>query len=317
LTSPLSGDELTKVLNYLKEIRNKDYLNFTIDFDVISKCDEEIALKVKSEINLAKQISLVLSNGLNGNPRQCKRFLNTLMMRMEMANFRKEKLKIEILSKLMILEYFNVNFFKKLALLQYANEGKPDEIVKIESGEWKTENSLSLWKDDQWILDFFGKEPFLANVDLRPYFYYVRESITTNFNVGMKLSDVANDILKNLVNGSVVNRRSAIKKSSNVNDAEANIILEEIQSKIIGTSGLDNELFKSLLAWGATRESLHISTISFISSLDAMDFKMGHIPTIQKFSKDTNKGTQVDELLEKIKDENPKLTAAIDDLKGE
>ena len=313
----LSEDELNKVLKHFRELRNKDYLNFTIGFEALSKIDDEIASKVKNDINLAKQISLVLSNGLNGNPRQCKRFLNTLMMRMEMAKYRNTDIKIEILSKLMMLEYFKVNFFKKLAILQYANEGKPTELIHIEEGEWDAVNVLKLWKDDQWILDFFSKEPSLADVDLRPYFYFVRESITTSVNVGMKLSDVANNILKNLVDGSMVNRNNAIKHSSNVNDAEANLILEEIQSKIIGNSGIDNNLFKSLLEWGASRESLHISTISFISSLDSNDFKMGHIPTIEKFITDARKEAQMSDIIERIKKENPKLKAVIEEMKGE
>lgn len=312
----LLNDELVKVLTYLDEMRNDDYLNFVIDFDLIAKCDEDIARKVKSEINLAKQLSLVLSNGLNGNPRQCKRFLNTLMMRMEMAKYRGEELKIEILSKLMMLEYFKVNFFKKLATLQYANEGKPSELVQIEKGEWDTDNILKLWKDDQWVLDFFAKEPYLADIDLRPYFYFVRESITSSITSGMKLSDIANTVLKNLTDGSDINRRNAIKNSSNVSDAEANTILEELQSKIITSTGIDGKLFKSLLEWGASREELHISTISFISSIDAKELKMGHVPTIGKFVEDSKKKSQMVEILERIKNENSDLIPFINEMEG-
>jgi len=54
---------------------------------------------------LAAQVAPLLTGGLNGNPRQCKRFLNMMLMRIGMAEARGISLQARVLVKLMVLEY--------------------------------------------------------------------------------------------------------------------------------------------------------------------------------------------------------------------
>lgn len=61
--------------------------------------------KLADNLGLAQRIAPLLAAGLNGNPRQCKRFLNALVMRVEMAKTRKVELQQRVLAKLMLLEY--------------------------------------------------------------------------------------------------------------------------------------------------------------------------------------------------------------------
>src|SRR5262249_51756338 len=88
--------------------------------------------KLADNLALAQQIAPILAAGLNGNPRQCKRFLNTVVVRAEMAAARKVELKRRVLAKLMLLEYFRPESFKKLAEAQAEQAGKPDELSAAE-----------------------------------------------------------------------------------------------------------------------------------------------------------------------------------------
>ena len=69
---------------------------------------------------------------MNGNPRQCKRFLNTLLLRLQMAHSKGITLKQRVLAKLMLLEYFRTESFRRLAEIQFAQDGAPRELGLME-----------------------------------------------------------------------------------------------------------------------------------------------------------------------------------------
>lgn len=111
--------------NSLLDVR----FNYGIAQKILGDCvSEELA----EDLIIAQRIAPILVVGLNGNPRQCKRFLNKLMMRVEMAKAKKIDLKQRILAKLMLLEYFSPQFFKQLADLQAAQQGRPRELSLAE-----------------------------------------------------------------------------------------------------------------------------------------------------------------------------------------
>lgn len=83
---------------------------------------------LSTNLSLASQIAPVLAQSPSGNPRQTKRFLNTLMMRLKMAKGRDVELQTSVLAKLMLLEYIKLHVFRDLADLQGRQEGKPIEL---------------------------------------------------------------------------------------------------------------------------------------------------------------------------------------------
>ncbi len=79
----------------------------------------------------AQRIAAVFARE-SGNPRQCKRFLNTLMLRLVMAKSRNVELKQRVSAKLMLLERFRPESFRSLAEAQAKQDGKPKELALAE-----------------------------------------------------------------------------------------------------------------------------------------------------------------------------------------
>ena len=115
---------------------------------------------------------------LNGNPRQLKRFLNTLYVRQELAEVAGfTDIRPEVLTKLMVLEYNTLynSRFEELYKLQNANGGVlPLDNVEQEA---KTENGIQnpQWKDNlrQWL----SSDPSLKDINLQNYFWIARDAL--------------------------------------------------------------------------------------------------------------------------------------------
>lgn len=125
----------------------------------------------------------IIKQFLNGNPRQLKRFLNTLYVRQELAEvagFR--DIRPEVLTKLMVLEYNSLynSRFEELYRLQKTNEGVlPLGDVEQEA---KTEDGIQdpQWKDN-WSSDYLkqwlSSDPSLKDINLQDYFWVARDAL--------------------------------------------------------------------------------------------------------------------------------------------
>lgn len=307
-------DEYSEIIEFIKTEKSKNFLNFEITFDLIKKefsdLDEE---KIKETISLSKQLSSVLSKSLNGNPRHCKRFLNSLSMRLKMAKFKGVELDKKSLAKIMLIEYFKESVFKQIGELQANEKGKPKELELIEKNEWDSVKKLKIWKDDEWFLNWLSIEPKLTNIDLQPYYYFSRESLQNNFiKAATTISIDAENVLTLLSSGSDTKRKEAIKKESNISEFESVEILKTLFSNIEVSSDIDSKLFTAYIEWGATKENLYSEVVLQLNSLPANKIKPSFIPRIAEFSKISNKSNEIKELSEKWKKENSLLKASID-----
>ena len=98
--------------------------------DCIGRPPEEA---LAEDLSLANEVGDVLSSSVHGNPRQTKRFLNTLLLRLQMAEARGVDVDRRLAAKLMLLEYFKPALFQILGAWQAAQGGKPDEIRQLEA----------------------------------------------------------------------------------------------------------------------------------------------------------------------------------------
>lgn len=308
-------EELSIIRDIIEKEKENSFLEFELTYELIKEEDKELADKLKDTISLSKQISSVLAKGLNGNPRHCKRFLNAMELRLMMADYRKMPLDRKVLAKLMLVEYFKEPFYKRLAELQAGESGKPKELVNIENGEWNDVDVLKIWKDDSWIMEWITNiEPKLSEFDLRPYFYFSRESQKNiSFTRSQNLSQDAIKIMQQLFSGADTMRNEAIKLFSNVVDFEASVILNELAAKIESSTEIEKSLFQSFIEWGGTRKELYIDVISILERLPVDKIKLSFIPLISPFANKMDDKSKIIQLLSSWADKKSSLKSAIAD----
>lgn len=308
-------EELSIIRDIIEKEKGNSFLEFELTYELIKEEDKELADKLKDTISLSKQISSVLAKGLNGNPRHCKRFLNAMELRLMMADYRKMPLDRKVLAKLMLVEYFKEPFYKRLAELQAGESGKPKELVNIENGEWNDVDVLKIWKDDSWIMEWITNiEPKLSEFDLRPYFYFSRESQKNiSFTKSQNLSQDAIKIMQQLFSGADTMRNEAIKLFSNVVDFEASVILNELAAKIESSTEIEKSLFQSFIEWGGTRKELYIDVISILERLPVDKIKLSFIPLISPFANKMDDKSKIIQLLSSWADKKSSLKSAIAD----
>ncbi|WP_130855196.1 KAP family P-loop NTPase fold protein [Olivibacter jilunii] len=189
-------------------------------------------------IALSSQIVPVLSRGLNGNPRQTKRFLNTLLIRMQMGASKGMNLKRRVLAKLMLLEYFKPETFTSFHDFQANNDGMLTLLAPLEisapTDQERTELSeeQKLILEDQWLAEWVRTEPRLSGENLQPYFYFSREKLgITSVNL-QRMTPKAQEVLQGLLSESQTIQNKTVKVISAVSGSEAASVFEALTQKI-------------------------------------------------------------------------------------
>jgi predicted nucleotidyltransferase len=275
----------------------------------------------KEALLLTAQITPVLTTGLNGNPRQCKRFLNTLLLRYDMAIAKKVSLKKRLLAKLMLLEYFKPETFKIFYEMQAKNNGliKGIENIEIKESDKNDTNSDSIPKElvdcmkDQWISDWFKTEPYLKGENLQPYFYFSRDKLSVTSGNQQRMTPKAQDIYIKLINDSETTRETGLKECSTINDGDSAAIFEALSSKIKleedSTKNIPN--FKTLIKFCQTRKEQFSQLFTLLNSLPDGMFTVAIVPVLNEIGKDNPEySSSVEQLKAKWKKSstNPNLS---------
>lgn len=268
--------------------------------------------ELREDLALAQRIGPVLGVSLNGNPRQCKRFLNTLIMRIKMAESRKIVLNRRILAKLMLLEYFRSQFFRGLSAWQSMQEGKPEQLKQMEelakSAETEANSKkdkfpeIDMWIQDQWILQWLNSEPSLSSEDLRPYFYFSREKLTDILSITKRLSPEAQKIIRDLASPSEAVRNNAFKKAKEISPADASEILNELIEKARNLENYSKEDSPLELAvkWIKERQELSAELMSFINTLPDNELPVWIVTKLESALKNTAQHHTLIQFLERI-----------------
>jgi predicted KAP-like P-loop ATPase len=108
-------DELIKVA---RERLMRPWLGGVLDAATMKKALGPKEKSAHNALMISDQIGPILASGARGNPRQIKRFLNTLLLRQASAEARGfgDDVKLPVLAKLMLAERFNTRVFDQIAM---------------------------------------------------------------------------------------------------------------------------------------------------------------------------------------------------------
>lgn len=185
----------------------------------------------------------LITEGLKGNPRQVKRFLNAFILRKQLASTAKlTDVRDDVLVKLMVLEYAHINEFLKLYKWQASQDGFPKEIGHLEKSillpEGKLENEEETKKvDPAWATSFMRKwismAPSLANVDLRDYFWVSRDKLNSTLSDLTLVSPIVRLILDELLSGESFKQNHAVAEAKNLSSDETTILIGLLSRSIL------------------------------------------------------------------------------------
>ncbi|MDE2735347.1 MAG: P-loop NTPase fold protein [Gemmatimonadota bacterium] len=189
-----------QLLRTAKTSLNKPWLGSGIRSSDVEAVEAQRKTELGETYVLSQQIGPILAEGSKGNPRQIKRFLNSLLIRHAIADAQGfgDSINQAVLAKLMLAERFQPDFYEYIAgRVMVAKEGAAEELRLLEEKATREDNvetsakkdkngkettiDLSLdeatkqWLEREWLKRWLRIEPALAGRDLRPYVFIARD----------------------------------------------------------------------------------------------------------------------------------------------
>lgn len=197
--------------------------------------------KLSEALRIGAGIASQVTDVLQGNPRQVKRFLNAFFLRRKLADVAKlDEVKDEVLVKLMLLEYAEPKLFDKLFAGMAGSTGlcgilseletKPDGKTAITSST--TKEGLAEWVPmTRWL----AMEPSLADVDLRDYMWVTRDRLGSTMTGMTMVPPVVRAVLKKVL--SEMGDAAGRKEIHQLQPAERSILAQLLVSHAQRTPG--------------------------------------------------------------------------------
>ena len=205
--------------------RRENQFSVAMNYGIAKGVLGEVPKELEADFTIANRIAPTLSRGLRGNPRQLKRFLNTMLLRLETARRRGVALDPAVLAKLMVLEQQEAEF-KQLFIWQMRQDGAPDEIVLaercVQSGESLPDDAsteLKTWFGSRAVRPWLELEPRFAEVSLGSYFLFSRDRLSPAAP-GARLSASSQALLGRLLLTTTAQRRAAVDEATKLSAEE-------------------------------------------------------------------------------------------------
>ena len=277
-----------------RERLKRPWESSALDADAVKQALGDKAAKTHNALLLSDQIGPILASGAKGNPRQIKRFLNTLLLREKTATARGfgDDIKLPVLAKLMLLERFTPRLFDQIAAVAAAHpKGLCDDVAKLEafvtaaaagaqkSAEPKAarpaeapiqpaEDSVALqeWKATEAMCSWARVLPAIGALDLRPYLFVTKDKKDFFGPISAlgHLAAVADKLFapKLTVQGYLDELRQ-------LKAAEADKVFEAVRGRIIGAAAFDTlpDGIHGLRALVQAQPLLQARLIDFLESL--------------------------------------------------
>ncbi|MCY1288788.1 Qat anti-phage system ATPase QatA [Pseudomonas aeruginosa] len=248
-----------KLIAVARESLKRPWTSGGLDAATVKTALGKQAEKANNALALSDQIGPILASGTKGNPRQIKRFLNTLLLRERTANARGfgDDIKLPVLAKLMLAERFIPRLFEQIAFVAAIHpQGLCEDLESLEKslavandkdGEPKGQKAaepapasdnavLTEWKASETVRDWSRLLPKLSGLDLRPYLFVTKDK-KDYFGPVSVLGHLAG-VVEKLFGGKMTVQGYEAELKQLV-QPEAEKVFEAVRSKIMGTGAFD------------------------------------------------------------------------------
>ena len=273
----LDDDTWSRLREKAAEARASDALSVACNYGIARSVVDPVPEGLQANFELVSRIAPVLAAGLNGNPRQLKRFMNALVLRQRAAAARGVELDAAVLAKLMILEYLHEVQFRTLFEWQAASHGKPPVLADAETAvAAKTEPKIAEalpFVTEAPLRRWVELDPRLAEVDLQPYFYFSRDRIEMTAP-GRRLPRELQELFGRLTSESDAFRAQAHKAAVQLPDAELRALYEALVDRFMRIPGA-GKLDESLIDLAAARAELVSTLIAALQGVPPVSLDPG------------------------------------------
>lgn len=267
----------TRLIGAARDKLRRPWQSTALDGDTVKASLGEKAPRAQNALTLSDQIGPILASGASGNPRQIKRFLNSLLLRVETAEARGfgDSVKLPVLAKLMLAERFLTAFFDQLASSAAAHpKGLCEGLAQLESETGTAEPAspehprsksrppvpakagseepaqaksapsgpkatlVDEWLSSPSIVAWARVQPPLADVDLRPYLFVTKDR-KDYFGPATALGHLALVVEKLL--GPRMSVEGMASELTGLSEPEGAKVFEGVRSKIIASDEFETE----------------------------------------------------------------------------
>lgn len=333
-----------KLIAVAREKLKRPWTSGGLDAATVKKALGKQAEKANNALALSDQIGPILASGTKGNPRQIKRFLNTLLLRERTASARGfgDDIKLPVLAKLMLAERFIPRLFEQIAFVAAVHpQGLCEDLEALEKGlaaagdkdgEPKGQKAnepspapdsavLTEWKSLETVRDWVRLSPKLSGLDLRPYLFVTKDK-KDYFGPVSVLGHLAG-VVEKLFGGKMTVQGYEAELKQLV-QPEAEKVFEAVRSKVMSTGTFDTRPtgIEGLVVLVKAQPGLQTRLMDFLEALPSGRCGPWAVSGWQGVIKDTECATRLTKLLgdwSKVTN-NPGLKAsaeaALRDLKG-
>lgn len=267
------ASQVEKLRARASTVRAEQYLAVAMNLGIAREClaPEPLPAGAEHDFEILSRTARLLSTALKGNPRQAKRFLNTLLLRRATAVRRSLGVDDGVLAKLAVLEYVSPRHFKMLHRWQSAADGRPIEIGEAEAvvGGGSTESpspEVAEWTTNPWLRTWLVTEPALTETDLNPYFILARDSLAATSISARRLPPALQRLLEDLASPAAGQRNASVQKARELPPDELMALVEAGIDRL-PTSDVPSTLALSLIDSVAGREDLARALIAAFATL--------------------------------------------------
>ena len=282
--------EFETLVPIAREALQRPWTGPGLDRPTLTKEFGTIPDAVERALDIAYRIAPILTDGSRGNPRQIKRFINTMAMRLAIAEERgfADELNLGVLAKIMLAERFAPEVFDTLArgaaetghsaeldaLEANASATKPDNAAasagKRATGDKKLASipDLPEWPNVEWAKRWAAISPSLSEVDLRPYVFVSRDR-RGGYGAQAQLGEL--DELLGKLMGPPFQVRQVLAEVKRLTSVEAEQLFDALRTKVADVEDLREEPpgIHGLAAICQEHTFLQASLVKFFKDLPA------------------------------------------------